>query len=595
MPIVIPFPAGTGQQFQQEMEILLIDIERELKSAFKSETFEKNKRHLIENYRLKMENLWKELDEFSLEHQVKVERTPHGINTIPLYLGKPLTVQQFESLSEENKQLMKEREKIVEERIQETVYQIRKIDEQLRKEMNKFMTETAAFAIEGLFVPLKEKYQDHQKVLDYFEAYFHDVVKNYTYFLNDEDSDQSIIHTLVGGREQKLTRYTVNLFVNNRHIKGAPVIYETNPTYHNLFGKIEYHGSLGNWVTDFTFIKPGVLHLANGGYLILQATELLQEPNAWTRLKRTLQTNSIQIENLIESRGGIPTTGLRPEPIPLNLKVIIIGPYYIYDLLATYDEDFHKLFKVKVEFGTEMKKSKENCLHMARFVKNFAEREGLLPFHRSAIAKVIDYSSRLVEDQTKLSTRFQEITKILVESSFWAEMENSTVVYGKHIEKALLEKRNRSNHIIEQYRELLRNGTIMVDTDGYRVGQINGLAVIGTRDSVFGIPTKITAQTYAGKSGIINIEREAALSGQIHSKGMMILIGFLSGAFAKTGQSHYQQVLRLSKPIQESMGIVHQVLNCTFFYHLWLKYPFIKALLLPVLLTNGEKSNQSAV
>lgn len=534
MPMVIPFPAGTGQQFQREMEILLIDIERELKSAFNSEIFEKNKRNIIEEIRTKMGKLWEKIDEFALQNQVKIERTPQGLNTIPLYLGRPITIQEYESLSDSNKEMLKERERLVEEKIQETVYQIRKLDEQLRKTMNKFMRETAAYAIEGLFQPLREKYQHHIKVLRYFDSYFYDVVEHYSFFLDDGEDDQNIIHALVGtSTEKKLNRYTVNLFVNNRNIKGAPVIYETHPTYHNLFGKVEYQGALGNWITDFTFIKPGVLHLANGGYLILQATELLQEPNAWTRLKRTLQTNSIQIENPYEDRAAIPTSGLRPESIPLNLKVIIIGPYYLYDLLSAYDEDFHKLFKVKVEFGTEMEKTEENCLKMARFVKNFADKEGLLPFHRRAIAKVINYSSRLVEDQTKLSTQFQEISKILVESSYWAKKENCQYVDAPHVVKALTEKSNRSNHVIEQYRELIKNGTIMVETDGYRIGQINGLAVMGTRDSVFGIPTKITAQTYVGKSGIMNIEREAALSGQIHNKGMMILTGFLSGEFAK--------------------------------------------------------------
>lgn len=534
MPMVIPFPAGTGQQFQREMEILLIDIERELKSAFNSEIFEKNKRNIIEEIRTKMGKLWEKIDEFALQNQVKIERTPQGLNTIPLYLGRPITMQEYESLSDSNKEMLKELERLVEEKIQETVYQIRKLDEQLRKTMNKFMRETAAYAIEGLFQPLREKYQHHKKVLRYFDSYFYDVVEHYSFFLDDGEDDQNIIHALVGtSTEKKLNRYTVNLFVNNRNIKGAPVIYETHPTYHNLFGKVEYQGALGNWITDFTFIKPGVLHLANGGYLILQATELLQEPNAWTRLKRTLQTNSIQIENPYEDRAAIPTSGLRPESIPLNLKVIIIGPYYLYDLLSAYDEDFHKLFKVKVEFGTEMEKTEENCLKMARFVKNFADKEGLLPFHRRAIAKVINYSSRLVEDQTKLSTQFQEISKILVESSYWAKKENCQYVDAPHVVKALTEKSNRSNHVIEQYRELIKNGTIMVETDGYRIGQINGLAVMGTRDSVFGIPTKITAQTYVGKSGIMNIEREAALSGQIHNKGMMILTGFLSGEFAK--------------------------------------------------------------
>lgn len=534
MPLVIPFPAGMGLKFQREIEVLLIDIERQIKTALTSEVFEKEKRKILDNFRLEIERLWEQTDAFALENQMKIERTPSGIETIPLFFGRPMEMKEFDHLSDANKKIIKEKENLVENKIDETIYQILKVEDQLRKNVNQFMIETAANSIEGLFQPLRETYQQNKKVIEYLEAYFHNVVAHYAFFIEEQqDEQQNIMNALIGSKEQYLHRYTVNLLVSHRNLLGAPVIYETNPTYHNLFGKVEYHGSLGSWVTDFTLIKPGALHLANGGYLILQATELLQHPNAWNRLKRALQTESIQIENSYEESGVIPTSGIRPEPIPLNLKVIIIGSYYLYDLLAELDEDFHKLFKVKVEFVTFMDKDKENSWKMARFVKNFVEQEGLLPFHRKAIASVIDYSSRLVEEQSKLSTDFHEITKVLVESSYWAKLDDQSVVDEQHVEKAISEKNHRSNHITEQYREMIHNGTIMVETDGHRVGQINGLAVMGTRDAVFGIPTKITAQTYVGKSGIMNIEREAALSGQIHNKGMMILTGFLSGEFAK--------------------------------------------------------------
>lgn len=531
-PLVISFPAGEGQRFKSMIEDLLLDIEREIRSAFSSEIYEKNKRKIVDTYRTKMENLWKEVDEFAINHQVKIERTPQGIKTYPLLFGKPIHIHDFEKLSDDNREMVKEREKIVEEKIRETVHQIRKIDDQFRKAMDQFRTKTVVFAIEGLFEPLKKEYAGNQKVLNYLDAYFHDVISHYSYFLEDEN-DEHILRSLAGTKEQRLKRYTVHLFVNNRHLTGAPVIYQTNPTCHNLFGKIEYHGSFGNWVTDFTHIKPGDLHLANGGYLILQAAELLQQPYAWSRLKRTLLTKSIQLENMYEDRALYPTSALRPEPIPLNIKVIIIGSYYLYELLSILDEDFHKLFKVKVEFSTFMKRTEENCLKMAQFVKNYAEAEGLLPFHRRAISQMIDYSSRLVEHQEKLSTRFQDITKVLVESSYWAKKERAPFVDREHVLRALKEKAQRSNHISEMYREMIKSGKIMVETEGYRIGQINGLAVMGTRDATFGIPTKITAQTYVGKSGIMNIERETALSGQIHNKGLMILTGFLSGEFAK--------------------------------------------------------------
>lgn len=534
-PLVISLPAGSGSQFQRKMEMLLIDIQREMKSTFSGEVYEKGKRTILEKYRTTVAKIWEEAEAFASEMNFKLERTPAGINTYPLLFGKPMDRASYENLSDPNKEMIKEKEKQIEGKIQETVYQMGKVNEELRKSMEQYMRETSAKAIEGLFIPLKELYKDHEKVTAYLEAYLYDAVEHFSFFLPDDEdnNDENIMNTLIHTKEQQLHRYTVNLFVNNKNLKGTPVIYETNPTYQNLFGKIEYHGSFGSYMTDFTYIKPGVLHSANGGYLILQANALLQQPYAWNLLKRALQTEKIQVENPYEDRSLIPTSGLKPEPIPLNIKVIIIGSYYIYDLLSSADEDFHKLFKVKVEFNTVMEKSNENSWKMAYFVKNYAEQEGLLPFHRGAVANIIDYSSRLVEEQSKLSTRFQDITKLLVESSYWAKKAGADIVDDIHIGKALAEQFNRSNHISEQYREMISKGTIMVDTDGYRVGQINGLAVMGTRDSVFGIPTKITAQTFAGKSGIMNIERETAMSGQIHNKGMLILTGFLSGEFAK--------------------------------------------------------------
>lgn len=532
-PLVISLPAGQGQQFQRRIEMLLIDLEREIRSTFSGEVYEKKKRTILEEFREKVEDLWKQAEEYAMGQNHKIERTPNGINTFPLHFGRPMAMKEYDKLSDQEKAALREKEKLVEEKIQETVYQIRKIDEQLRKSLDQFMKQTVTFAIEGLFQPLQVFYKKNKKVLSYLEAYFHDVVEHFTIFLANPEEQNNIMSALIGSKEQQLHRYMVHLFVNHKNLKGAPVIYETNPTYQNLFGKVEYKGAFGSWVTDFTYIKPGVLHLANGGYLILQATELLQQPYAWTLLKRALQTGQVQIENLYEERGAFPTSGLKPEPIPLNVKVIIIGSYYLYNLLSSVDEEFHKLFKVKVEFDTVMDKDEENSLNMARFVKNYAKQEGLLLFHRRAVAKIIDYSSRLVEEQSKLSTRFQEITQVLVESSYWAQKVKASFVDDSHIQQALSKQMLRSNHVSEQYREMISNGTIMVDTDGFRVGQINGLAVMGTRDSMFGIPTKITAQTFAGKNGIMNVERETSMSGQIHNKGLMILTGFLSGEFAK--------------------------------------------------------------
>ena len=501
-PLVISLPAGEGIRFQQRMETLLIEIEREIRTTFNGNHFETNKEKILDEFREKIDDLRDTAEAFALEKNFRLERTPNGVNTYPMRAGLPIDRNEFNQLSDFEQEMIQMREKLVEEKIRETIVEMRKLDNQLRKTVEDFMRQTTGNAVEGLFQPVRDEYKDHPKVTAYLEAYFHNVIVHFSLFLEREDEEPNVMNALTGSKEQQLQRYTVHLFINHKSETGAPVIYETNPTYYNLFGKVEYRGSLGMWTTDFTHIKPGSLHLANGGYLIIQAAELLQHPYVWTLLKRALQTGNAEIENLNEERGIVPTSGIRPEPIPLNLKVIIIGSYYLYDLLSRVDEDFHKLFKVKVEFNTVMDKNNENSLKMARFVKNYGDNEGLLPFHRRAIAKVIDYSSRLVDEQAKLSTRFQDIVKVLVESSYWANKSGDVFVDGKHIEKAISEQFQRSNHVSEQYHEMIQKGVIMVDTDGYRVGQINGLAVMGTRDSTFGIPTKITAQTYVGKTGL---------------------------------------------------------------------------------------------
>ncbi|MDQ0215136.1 lon-related putative ATP-dependent protease [Oikeobacillus pervagus] len=534
-PLAISLEAGVGARFHHDIEVLLKDIERLIRKTFSEEPFENKRRTLLAGFEKQIEQSWKDLEDFASNLNFRVEQTPSGIDTYPLRFGRPLEKIEYDRLTKEDKEELQKKSRQLEEKINQTINQIQKVESEIRKSLDLFMKQSVAYSIECLFQPLYGEYEDNPKVIRYLKAYFQDVVEHFSIFLPaaDEKEEFDFLEVITGNKEQQLQRYTVNLLVNNKSEKGAPVIYETNPTFQNLFGKMEYKGALGNWTTDFTLIKPGALHLANGGYLILQASELLQQPYAWGLLKRMLQTGHIQIENLYEVQGAYPTSGLRPEPIPLRVKVIMIGSYYLFDLLASYDEDFYKLFKVKVEFDTEMTKDREHYEQMAYFVKDYSDREGLLPFHRRAVVKIMNYSSRLVEDQRKLSTRFQEITKLLVESSYWASRENSRYVDDIHIKKALDEQMYRSNRIFEKYKEMIVSGTIMVDTDGARVGQINGLAVMGTREYTFGIPSKITAQTFAGRSGIMNIERETSLSGQIHNKGLLILTGYLSGLFAK--------------------------------------------------------------
>ncbi|WP_027416084.1 ATP-binding protein [Aneurinibacillus terranovensis] len=532
-PNVLSFPAGTVRIFEGQIDELLRDVEREVRKVFAGDDYEKHRRFVIQNYENKAKDIWKQVEDHARELNFSLERMPQGeIVTVPLQFGKPLSKEEYNQLSESLKKEIAEKGKQIENEVSEISRQIQLIEKEMEQEIAQLNKDSARYAVHHLFLPLLENYTD-EKIQRYLYAYETDLIENYHFFKEAEDNEKSQMAQLLQGTPNNLTRYKVNVFVDNKELRGAPAIIENNPTYYNMFGKIEYKGSFGTMMTDFTMIKPGALHLANGGYLILQAGELLSNPLSWNVLKRTLKTGRIRIENIPEERGLVASAGLKPEPIPLNIKVVLIGTPDLYELLSELDEDFHKLFKVKVEFDTEMNKNSAHYQKFAAFVRNYCDEQGLLPFSRSALAALIDYSSRLVGDQRKLSTRFHEMTRLLVEASYWAEEAGVAIVDAGHVRQALDEQEYRSNRVDEKLRSLIEEGTIMVDVTGEKVGQINGLAVLQIGNYAFGQPHRITAQTFTGRQGIINIERETALSGQIHHKGLLILSGYLAGLFAQ--------------------------------------------------------------
>ncbi|HPZ65601.1 MAG TPA: ATP-binding protein, partial [Bacillota bacterium] len=327
--------------------------------------------------------------------------------------------------------------------------------------------------------------------------------------------------------EQAEIRYKVNLVVDNRETCGSPVIYETNPSYYNLIGRVEYENRLGMIVTDLTMIKGGAIHRANCGYLILQARDVLSSPQSWEALKRVLKTREIRIENIGEQYGLMAMSTLRPQPIPANLKVIMIGSPLIYQLLYHYDEDFRKLFKVKADFDSEMDRNQDNIYRMAGFISTHCQQENLRHFHREAVARVVEFSARLAERQDKMSTRFNEVVELLYEADAWAERDGSDIVKAEHVDKALEEKIYRCKKYEQKISEAVERGLILLDVEGEKIGQINGLSVIDLGDYQFGRVSRITANTFLGRRGIINIERESQLSGKIHDKGVLILSGYL--------------------------------------------------------------------
>jgi lon-related putative ATP-dependent protease len=349
-------------------------------------------------------------------------------------------------------------------------------------------------------------------------------------------------------QEANFARYSVNVIVNNANLKGAPCIFESNPTYYNLFGRIEHKFQYGVAVTDFTMIKAGALHRANGGYLVVNALDLLRNLFSYDALKRALRNREVKIEDIWEQYRLVTTAMLKPEPIPLDVKVILIGNPFIYYLLYNLDEEYKELFKVKADFDNMMDRNEENVLNYASFVATKSKEEGLLPFDSSGVAKVVEFGSRLAEHQGKLSSRFSDISDLIRESHYWAKKEGAKIVSDKHVKKAINEKIYRHNRIEEKLQELMAEGTLIVETSGEKVGQINGLAVLDLGDYSFGKPSRITATVYTGKAGVVNIERESKLSGKIHEKAILILSNYLGRMYAR------------NKPISLSASITFEQL-----------------------------------
>ncbi|RKL63760.1 ATP-binding protein [Thermoanaerobacteraceae bacterium SP2] len=538
-PIAINLPAGKGSEFSKDMEKLIAEVRREIMRVFDDENFENQKQALIDRYQRASMGLFEKLDETAKAEGFTLQRTPQGIITIPLRDGKPMSQEEFEDLSDEERKALEEKGRTLQGRIDETLRKVRALDKQAREELAHLERDTALATINPLFEEVAVKYAEFAEIISYLKSVKEDIIKNLSVFRTERrektDGDSQQILNLAPNvpHEDFFLRYRVNIFVDNRATKGAPVIFETNPTYYNLFGKIEGKAQFGAITTDFTMIKSGAIHRASGGYLVLQAADLFKDPYAWDTLKRTLKNSEARVENIGEQYRTVPTVTLKPEPIPVRVKVILIGTPYIYSLLNAYDEDFRKLFKIKVDFDVEMDRTPENLKRYAAFICHICQNEGLIHFDPTGVARVVDYSSRLAEDKKKLSTRFNEIVEVLYEASAWAAIDGSASVTRDYVDKAIEQKVYRSNRIEEKLFSMIERGEILVDTRGAAVGQINGLSVLDVGDYIFGQPSRITARTYLGDEGVINIEREAKMSGHIHDKAVMILTGYLGERYAK--------------------------------------------------------------
>ena len=392
------------------------------------------------------------------------------------------------------------------------------------------------FAVGHRIQELQEKYSDLSDVLDYLEAMKEDVVESVDDFRKtNEQEQQALMGSISTDRiaEAKFRRYNVNVIVDHSESEGAPVIYEKHPTYNNLIGRIEHIAQMGALVTDFNLIKPGALHRANGGYLLVDARELLMQPYAWEGIKRVLRAQEVRIESLSQALSLVGTVSLEPESIPLNVKMVLIGEPRLYYLLYQLDPDFSELFKVEADFNSEMKRTAENHELYARMIATIVQREELRPFDRGAIARIIEHSSRLVSDTQKLSTHLLSIANLLQEADYWASEAENGAVTTADVQRAIDAQIHRADRLRERVQEQIERGMILIDTDGEHKGQVNGLSVISLGDYTFGQPSRITARTRLGKGQVVDIEREVELGGPIHSKGVLILSGFLGARYAQ--------------------------------------------------------------
>jgi len=532
-PNAIILHAGVGCQLVKDMEELVEAARREIPRAFESENYEKRRNDIINEIQQERTRMFDDLQKKAQEMGLAIEMTQIGIATIPLVQGKPVSREEFQQLPDVTRTELERRSHELQDVIQQNLARARKLEKEANERIEKLDREIALFAIGHLLDELRDKYREYAEVTDYLRQVQDDMMQNLEDFKIVERPKLPVpaLEGLIP--EPSFDRYKVNLIVDNEEQQGAPIIAENNPTYYNLIGRVDFKARLGALTTDFTQIKPGAMHRANGGYLILQAMDVLTSPMSWEALKRAVRSGEVRIENIAEHYGLIPTSTLKPEPIPVKVKVILIGNPLVYHILYAFDEDFRKLFKVKADFDIEMSRSDEHIEKYAQFVAARVRDADLKPFHKTGVAKIVEYGSRLIQDKDKLSTRFIEIADIVSEASYWASRNGNRHVTAEDVQRAIDEKVYRSNLLEERIQELIEQGVIMIDTEGEKVGQVNGLSVYAVGDYVFGRPSRITARTYIGRGGVTNIERETKLSGPIHDKGVLILAGYLSGKYAE--------------------------------------------------------------
>ncbi len=529
-PLSVNVPAGKGKKLVSELEELLTDLKNTISKAFEQSQYEDAKASHVKEFQEKAGAIMDKLRARAAKEKFSLKRTPQGFINVPLIKDKDedgheiireMKPDEFEALDDKKQKKFQAISEVISQRTLLGMREIRDMEKALKEKLNKLEAEICRSAIEPCMKDLREKYADNEALLSWFAKMSDDVIENFGAFVTAAREENADVD---------FTRYNANLFVSNDPAKGAPVVWETNPTYYNLSGRVEYESHQGYLYTDFRKILAGAFHKANGGFLVIDAEKVLMNFMSWEAIKRILRTGEAAIENLGEQYGALPVASLRPAPIKMNLKIIMTGTPYIYELLQYYDAEFSKIFKIKASFDYDMPRTAGNERRMSRYIAEVIAREKLKPFDASALSEIVEWSGREAEDQNLLSVEVGKLRELLTESNAWAK---SNIVTREDVVKAIEHKNYRSGLYRDKLARAFRDGVIHIDTTGEAVGQINGLSVIDLNDYRFGHPSRITANVFMGQEGVVNIEREVKMTGPIHNKGLMILSSYLGRKYAQ--------------------------------------------------------------
>jgi lon-related putative ATP-dependent protease len=534
-PRAICLPTGRGSEFRHDMEELIKSLDQSIRAVFDSDDYQQRRDQLLKAFRDERQAEIGEFERQAQEAGFAIGRGPDGLIVAPAKEGEILAPQEYAALPETERDALEKKRQELQEQLIDILRRGHRKEHEARDQVRQLDREMVQFAAAHLIEEVAGKYADLGEIEEHLKALMGDLVENVAQFRDGEEHTVPLPLPpgLMPVEASPYARYRVNLLVEHGKEKMAPVVYEPNPTLHNLTGEVEYQTQMGALVTDFTMIRPGALHRANGGYLILDVLALLQRPYAWDALKRCLKNGEIKIESLGDQFRFVSTVTLEPEPIPVDLKVVLIGTPMLYYLLHQYDEDFGKLFKVKADLGSDMERNEEGERLYLGYVARTCQECSLPPFTAEAVAQIVEHGSRLAEDQGKLTTRFMDIADLIQEAAQWASERNGgAAVEAEDVVRAIDQHVWRSNRIEERLLDLIEDGVLMVDTEGSAVGQVNGIALMPLGDYLVGKPTRITARSYLGRPGVVNIEREVKLSGPLHDKGVLILSGYLGEKYA---------------------------------------------------------------